>query len=103
MRWVKYLAGDRIGFQLRTLLSRTVTALKSFILAMTLYPGIQRKAQARVDRVIGDARLPVYSDEDSLPYLQAVLKEVLRWYPVTHLVSSRHRCNDHIECVICPS
>ena len=52
---------------------------------MTLYPEVQRKAQAEIDRVIGNARLPVYSDEDSLPYIQAMLKEVLRWHPVTPL------------------
>jgi cytochrome P450 len=52
---------------------------------MTLYPEVQRKVQAEIDRVIGNARLPVYPDEDSLPYLQAMLKEVLRWHPVTPL------------------
>ena len=52
---------------------------------MTLYPEVQRKAQAEIDRVIGNSRLPVYSDQDELPYLDAVLKEVLRWHPVTPL------------------
>ena len=52
---------------------------------MTLYPEVQRKAQAEIDRVTGNTRLPVYSDEDSLPYIQAMLKEVLRWHPVTPL------------------
>jgi cytochrome P450 len=52
---------------------------------MMLYPEVQRKAQAEIDQVIGNHRLPVHSDEDVLPYLQAVLKEVLRWHPVTPL------------------
>ena len=52
---------------------------------MTLYPNVQRKAQAEIDRVVGNSRLPDYSDHDELPYLQAVLKEVLRWHPVTPL------------------
>ena len=52
---------------------------------MTMYPEVQRKAQAEIDHVIGKSRLPVHSDENSLPYLQAVLKEVLRWHPVTPL------------------
>ena len=64
---------------------QTVTALESFILAMTMYPEVQRKAQAEIDHVIGKTRLPVHSDEPSLPYLQAVLKEVLRWHPVAPL------------------
>ena len=52
---------------------------------MTLYPDVQRKAQEEIDRVVGNSRLPDYSDQDELPYVQAVLKEVLRWHPVTPL------------------
>jgi cytochrome P450 len=59
--------------------------METFILAMTLYPEVQRKAQAEIDRVIGSSRLPDYSDQDELPYVDAVLKEVLRWHPVTPL------------------
>ena len=65
--------------------SQTVAALETFILAMTLYPEVQRKAQAEIDRVVGNSRLPEYSDQDALPYVDAVLKEVLRWHPVTPL------------------
>ncbi|KAH8998286.1 cytochrome P450 [Lactarius hatsudake] len=63
----------------------TVSALQTFILAMTLYPEVQRKAQTEIDQVIGNSRLPDFSDQDALPYVQAVLKEVLRWHPVTPL------------------
>ncbi|KAH9038272.1 cytochrome P450 [Lactarius hengduanensis] len=63
----------------------TVSALQTFILAMTLYPEVQRKAQAEIDQVVGNSRLPDFSDEGALPYVQAVLKEVLRWHPVTPL------------------
>lgn len=52
---------------------------------MTLYPEVQRKAQAEIDRVIGNSRLPDYADQDELPYVDAVLKEVLRWHPVAPL------------------
>ena len=52
---------------------------------MTLYPEVQRKAQAEIDSVVGNSRLPDYSDQDALLYVQAVLKEVLRWHPVTPL------------------
>ncbi|KAI9445988.1 cytochrome P450 [Lactarius indigo] len=63
----------------------TVSALQTFILAMTLYPEVQRKAQAEIDQVVGNSRLPDFSDQDRLPYVQAVLKEFLRWHPVTPL------------------
>ncbi|KAH9038276.1 cytochrome P450 [Lactarius hengduanensis] len=54
----------------------TVSALQTFTLAMILYPEVQRKAQAEIDRVVGNSRLPDFSDQDALPYVQAVLKEV---------------------------
>ena len=57
---------------------KTVSALGSFFLAMLLYPDIQRKAQIEVDRVVGRDRLPDFSDEPSLPYVTALVKEVLR-------------------------
>jgi hypothetical protein len=55
---------------------------------MTLYPEVQRKAQEEIDRVIGNSRLPDDVEQDDLPYVQAVLKEVLRWHPVTPLSTS---------------
>lgn len=50
---------------------------------MTLYPAVQRAAQAELDSVIGPGRLPVLADWDELPYVRALVKEVLRWGPVT--------------------
>ena len=49
---------------------------------MILYPDVQRKAQAEIDKIVGNSRLPDFSDEGSLPYVQAVVKETLRWHPV---------------------
>jgi cytochrome P450 len=51
---------------------------------MVQNPDIQKKAQAAVDSVVGTDRLPDFSD-NSIPYLDAVLKEVLRWQPVAPL------------------
>lgn len=50
---------------------------------MTLFPDIQRRAQAEIDRVVGPRsdRLPEFSDQESLPYITAILKEILRWAP----------------------
>jgi cytochrome P450 len=48
------------------------------MLAMVLYPQEFKKAQQEVDRVIGRHRLPNFDDRPSLPYLECVLKEVLR-------------------------
>ncbi|KAL0931244.1 cytochrome p450 oxidoreductase [Colletotrichum truncatum] len=60
----------------------SVSALYSFFLAMTLYPDIQKKAQAEIDRVIGSERLPNLDDRENLPYIEALLSEVFRWHPI---------------------
>lgn len=59
--------------------------LHSFVLAMLLYPEVQAKAQAEIDRVIGTEKLPSFDDRSSLPYIDAILHELLRWSPVTPL------------------
>ncbi|KAG6327409.1 hypothetical protein ID866_11680, partial [Astraeus odoratus] len=58
----------------------TVSAMYSLFLAMTLYPNVQKVAQAEIDAVVGFDRLPSFSDRDSLPYTEALVKEVLRWH-----------------------
>jgi hypothetical protein len=65
------------------LIQQTVSSLGTFILAMTMYPEVQKKAQAAIDAVVGSARLPDFQDD--IPYIDAVLREVLRWRPVTPL------------------
>ncbi|KAI0034413.1 cytochrome P450 [Vararia minispora EC-137] len=60
----------------------TVATLHTFFLCMTLFPDAQRKAQEEIDSVIGPDRLPTFADRHRLPYVEAVLSEVLRWGPV---------------------
>ena len=50
---------------------------------MTLYPEVQKKAQAEIDAVVGPDRLPSFSDRNSLPYIEALVKEIQRWNVVT--------------------
>lgn len=52
---------------------------------MAKYPEAQRKAQAELDAVIGPHRLPELSDRSSLPYANALVKEIMRWQSVTPL------------------
>lgn len=49
---------------------------------MVVYPEVQRKAQMEIDQVIGTDRLPGFQDRQNLPYIDAMVKEVLRWHPV---------------------
>lgn len=54
------------------------STMQTFILAMLLYPDVYRKAQEEMDRVVGTTRLPELDDRDSLPYLNAIIKETYR-------------------------
>ncbi|KZT69358.1 cytochrome P450 [Daedalea quercina L-15889] len=57
----------------------TAATLTAFVLLMALHQDIQKKMQAEIDSVVGDLRLPASTDRTSLPYFEAVLKEVYRW------------------------
>lgn len=46
---------------------------------MVLYPDALKRAQEEIDRVVGPDRLPTYADRKDLPYVEALLKETLRW------------------------
>ena len=78
---------------------QTYTTIQAFFLAMVLNPAVQAKAQAQIDSVLGTDRLPVFEDLSSLPYIQAIMMEVLRYYPVTPFST----CDDnvHIYQVFC--
>jgi hypothetical protein len=78
--------GIKVLFAFSTLISfQTASALASFVLLMALHPGIQRRAQAEIDEVVGTHSLPTLTDQESLPYISAVIKEVLRFAPVAPL------------------
>ncbi len=49
---------------------------------MLLCPEVQAKAQAEIDAVIGDDRLPRFEDRERLPYINALVLEVTRWHNV---------------------
>jgi cytochrome P450 len=59
----------------------TSGTLMWWTLAMVAFPEVQRRAQAEIDVVVGRARLPTFADAPQLPYVRAVIKEVLRWRP----------------------
>ncbi|KAF7364917.1 O-methylsterigmatocystin oxidoreductase [Mycena venus] len=63
----------------------TVSALGSFILAMAVNPSIQKKAQVEIDAVVGSHRLPEFEDRPSMPFIEALYREVMRWKPVLPL------------------
>lgn len=63
----------------------SAAALGFFFLAMTLFPEVQSKAREEIDRIVGDGRLPGFKDRANLPYVEAIVKETLRWVPIVPL------------------
>ena len=57
----------------------------AFVQAMTCFPHVQKKAQRELDRVVGEDRSPLWSDYTHLPYISMIVKETMRWRPVTPL------------------
>lgn len=71
-----------VGIMYEVSTDTTTIALEVFVLAAVLHPHVIKKAQAELERVVGPERLPDFSDKDKLPYVHAVIQEVLRWRPV---------------------
>ncbi|GBE84042.1 O-methylsterigmatocystin oxidoreductase [Sparassis crispa] len=61
---------------------KTSSLIQSFLLFMLLFPDVQRKAQEEIDQVVGSGRLPDFDDRDTLPFVECVLQETIRWYPI---------------------
>lgn len=55
------------------------------MLAMIAHPEQQKKCQDELDNVVGRFRMPTLKDQDSLPYLRATVRELLRWRPIAPL------------------
>lgn len=44
-------------------------------------PEVQKRAQAEIDAIIGNDRLPALADRSDLPYVNALCSEVMRMCP----------------------
>ncbi|EJF63284.1 cytochrome P450 [Dichomitus squalens LYAD-421 SS1] len=78
----------------------TTSILQTIFFAMSLYPSVQAKAHAELDAVVGPDRLPDFSDRESLVYLDAIIKETMRWMPssplgLTHCTREDDIVNGH--------
>ncbi|KAI0816964.1 cytochrome P450 [Trametes gibbosa] len=72
----------------------TNASVHAFMFAMAMHPEAQCKAQAELDAVIGPERLPDFSDQSALPYVSALVKEVMRWHVVGPLSIPRRSVDD---------
>ena len=66
-------------------LKTTTTSMMWWTFAMVAFPEVQRRAQAELDAVVGRARLPTFADAPRLPYVRAIIRELLRWQPALRL------------------
>jgi cytochrome P450 len=62
----------------------TSATLSFFIMACCSNPDALRRAHEELDAVVGDQRLPTLEDEPDLPYIRAMIKENLRWRPISN-------------------
>ncbi|THU95602.1 cytochrome P450 [Dendrothele bispora CBS 962.96] len=76
----------------------TVSAMTSFILLMALHPEVQRRAQMELDECIGVNQTPHVADLTRLEYLNAIMKEVLRYAPVGNLALPHRVTQEDIYC-----
>ncbi|KAI0369339.1 CyP450 monooxygenase [Pilatotrama ljubarskyi] len=74
----------------------TAATLLAFFCAMILHPEVQKRAREELDAVVGANRLPEQADRPSLPYVNAIVKELLRWHTVAPL-GVAHRCMEEDE------
>ena len=68
----------------------TASTLCTAFLALVTHPETLRAAHEELDAVIGSSRTPTFEDEAHLPYIRALVKEVLRWRPVAVLGGTPH-------------
>lgn len=75
----------------------TRMTINTFIMAMITNPEAQARAREEIDRVCTDGetlRLPRMSDLSEMPYIAAMIKEVLRWRPTVPIVPPHQLTED---------
>ncbi|KAJ8523218.1 hypothetical protein ONZ45_g349 [Pleurotus djamor] len=74
-----------------------------FLIAMVLYPGVQKRAHEELDHVVGRSRMPTLQDYEHLPYIRAIVKEVMRWRPAFPMaLPHRLEEDDHYDGFFLP-
>ena len=81
MLWLSLVTRTLDYFRSSAGAETTATVLMWWVLAMMAHPEIQQCAQDQLDVVVGRFRPPTFSDAPNLPYIQAIVKETLRWRP----------------------
>ncbi|KAL1941278.1 hypothetical protein VTO73DRAFT_7490 [Trametes versicolor] len=96
---IQYAAGSAFGAGYET----TVASLSVFFMAMVLNPSTQLRAQEEIDRVLDKDSLPSFSDRASLPFVECIISEVLRWRPPVPFAWRCVRAEDHYRGYTIPA
>ncbi|KAF3345839.1 hypothetical protein VD0004_g8335 [Verticillium dahliae] len=75
----------------------TRMTINVFVMAMVTRPEAQARAREEIERVCNDGaslRLPQMSDLPAMPYVAAMIKEVLRWRPTVPVVPPHQLTED---------
>ncbi|KAF8202965.1 cytochrome P450 [Pholiota molesta] len=72
----------------------TAALLLAWILAMVHNPEVQKKGQQEADQALGRSRLPDFTDRDSMPYIEAMIIETMRWHAITPLAVPHRAIRD---------
>lgn len=72
-----------IGIMADAALDASTETMMWFVVACITegHRGWMSKAQRDLDTVVGRARLPAFQDRPALPYISAIVEELLRWRP----------------------
>ncbi|KAF8496294.1 cytochrome P450 [Gautieria morchelliformis] len=74
----------------------SMATMGTFCMVLALRPEVMRRAQAEVDNVTGEERLPTFDDQGSLAYINALFWETLRYNTVTPLGLPHKVVNDDV-------
>ena len=86
LREAKYLELEELAFTIGVLYEAahtTLMVLEVFVMASILHQDAVCRAQRELDIVVGRDRLPTFEDLLKLPYVNAFVREVFRWRPIT--------------------
>ncbi|KAG1816399.1 cytochrome P450 [Suillus subaureus] len=87
------------GTFLRSGSQTTSSTMCTVFMAAACFPEEQAKVQAELDAVIGRHRAPTFSDQKSLPRLQAFISEALRWRPPIPDALAHRTIKDKNYCI----
>ncbi|KAF7372746.1 Steroid 17-alpha-hydroxylase/17,20 lyase [Mycena sanguinolenta] len=84
--------------RLMNMFTSIAISMHTFILACILYPEWIPRAQREIDTIVGEDRLPSFNDRPRLPFVEAIVRETLRWRPAIRLgVPHQSTAEDIVE------